>query len=253
MANGQTHGAELWVKDLSSGKVDRVVPGYPMRSNSVEGHNYSISQDSKKVAFIMLDDQSGRSNVWVAPTNRRSSPQHISSTVVEDSPFFLPDGDLVFRATEGGLNFLYRMKADGTGRHKIIPDPILAIFAVSRDGRWVVAVSSNPDEEHPASVKAYAVDGSASTPFSVVECHLNWDVTGKFVYLLFPALSKGSYVLPVTQDVGLPKIPLAGFATKDDLANAKAIPWYVESALSPSVYAYTRESTRRNLYRIPLP
>jgi Tol biopolymer transport system component len=32
MANGQTHGAELWVKDLSSGdlssgKMDRVVPG----------------------------------------------------------------------------------------------------------------------------------------------------------------------------------------------------------------------------------
>jgi serine/threonine protein kinase len=257
MANGQTHGAELWVKDLSSGdlnsgKVDRVVPGYPMQSNSIERLSYSISQDGKEVAFAMMD-QSGRSNLWVAPTNRRSSPRHISSAAVEDTPFFLPDGDLVFRATEGGLNFLYRMKADGTGRHKIIPDPILAIFAVSRDGRWVVAASSNPDEEHPASVKAYAVDGSASTPLSVVECHLNWDVTGKFVYLLFPALSKGSYVLPVMQDSGLPKIPSAGFATKDDLANAKAIPWYVESALNPSVYAYTRENTRRNLYRIPLP
>jgi Tol biopolymer transport system component len=257
MANGQTHGAELWVKDLSSGdlnsgKVDRVVPGYPMQSNSIERLSYSISQDGKEVAFAMMD-QSGRSNLWVAPTNRRSSPRHISSAAVEDTPFFLPDGDLVFRATEGGLNFLYRMKADGTGRHKIIPDPILAIFAVSRDGRWVVAASSNPDEEHPASVKAYAVDGSASTPLSVVESHLNWDVTGKFVYLLFPALSKGSYVLPVIQDVGLPKIPSAGFATKDDLANAKTIPWYVESALNPSVYAYTRETTRRNLYRIPLP
>jgi hypothetical protein len=55
------------------------------------------------------------------------------------------------------------------------------------------------------------------------------------------------------QDTGLPKIPSTGFASKDDLANAKTIPWYVESALNPSIYAYTRENTRRNLYRIQLP
>jgi hypothetical protein len=57
----------------------------------------------------------------------------------------------------------------------------------------------------------------------------------------------------VTQDGGLPKIPSTGFTTKGDLANAKTISWYVESALSPSVYAYTRQNTRRNLYRIQLP
>ena len=34
---------------------------------------------------------------------------------------------------------------------------------------------------------------------------------------------------------------------------AVAIPQVVESAISPSIYAYTRQSTRRNLYRIPLP
>jgi Tol biopolymer transport system component len=256
MANGQTRGAELWVKDLSSGdlnsgKVDRVVPGYPMQSN-VERLSYSISQDGKQVAFATLD-QSGRSSLWVAPTSRRSSPRHISSAAVEDSPLFLPDGDLVFRATEGGSNYLYRMKADGTDRHKVIPDRILTVVEVSRDGRWVVAASANPDnEEHPASVKAFALDGSPSTTFSTLECHLNWDATGKFVYLFFPALSEGSYVFPVIQG-GLPKIPPAGFGTKDDLANAKTIPWRVESSLNPSVYAYTRETTRRNLYRIPLP
>ncbi|MDP9049904.1 MAG: protein kinase, partial [Acidobacteriota bacterium] len=58
MANGETHGAELWVKDLSSGdlssgKVDRVVPGYPMQSGSIEGHSYSLSPDGKSVAFTM--------------------------------------------------------------------------------------------------------------------------------------------------------------------------------------------------------
>jgi serine/threonine protein kinase len=257
MANGQTRGAELWVKnlssgDLNSGKMDRVVPGYPMQSNSIEGHSYSISQDGKKVAFTMID-QSGRSNVWVAPTNRRSSPQHIYSAAVEDSPFFLPDGDLVFRADEGGSNFLYRMKADGTGRRKIIPDRTLGVGAVSQNGRWMVAWFPTPDEEYPASVKAVALDESASVLLCVDECHPNWDITGKFVYFNFPEFFEGSYVLPLMQDGGLPKIPSTGFGKKDDLANAKTIPWHVESALNPSVYAYTRVNTRRNLYRIPLP
>lgn len=252
MANGQTRGAELWVKDLSSGKVDRVVPGYPVQSNSIEGHSYSISQDGKEVAFAMMD-QSGRSNLWVAPTSRRSSPQHIASAAVEDSPFFLPDGDLIFRAMEGGSNFLYRMKADGTGRRKIVPDRSLGVGAVSQDGRWIVAWFPNPDEVHTAAVKALALDWSASATLCVFECHPNWDAAGKFVYIHFPELFDGSYVIPVMQDGGLPKIPSAGFTSKDDFANAKTIPWYVESALSPSVYAYTRVNTRRNLYRIQLP
>jgi serine/threonine protein kinase len=258
MANGQTRGAELWVKDLSSGdlssgKMDRVVPGYPMQSNSVERRgNYSISHDGKEVAFVMTD-QSGRSNLWIAPTNHRSSPRHISSDAVEDTPLFLPDGDLVFRAVEGGSNFIYRMKADGTGRRKINPDPILGISGISQDGRWVVAAAPNPDEEHPAVMKAFAVDGSAAPLLCSAICVVDWDSTGKFVYLNFPDVHDKTFVLPVMPDVGLPKVPSAGIASKDDLANAKAIPWEVESALNPSVYAYTRENTRRNLYRIPLP
>ncbi len=257
MANGQTRGAELWVKDLSSGdlssgKVDRVVPGYPMQNTSVEKHSYSLSQDGKEVAFAMIDPN-GRSNLWIAPTNHRSSPQHISSANVEDSPFFLPDGDVIFRGMEGGSNFLYRMKADGTGRRKINPDRILGIAGVSQDGRWVVAASPNPDEEHPAVMKAFAVDGSASQLLCVTICVINWDSTGRFVYLNFLDSHAETYVLPVLPHVGLPKVPSTGIATKDDLANAKAIPWNIDSALNPAVYAYTRENTRRNLYRIPLP
>ncbi len=258
MANGQTHGAELWVKDvssgdLSSGKMDRVVPGYSMQSNSIEQlNNYSLSQDGKEVAFAMTD-QNGRSNLWIAPTNHRSSPRHISSEAVEDSPLFLPDGDLVFRAVEGGSNYLYRMKADGTARRKISPDRILGISGVSPDGRWVVGASPSPDEEHPVAMRAFAVDGSAPQLLCDVLCVIKWDSSGKFVYLNFPDLHEETYVLPVVPDVGLPRVPLAGIATKDYLANAKTIPWVVDSALDPSIYAYTRENVRRNLYRIPLP
>jgi hypothetical protein len=102
-------------------------------------------------------------------------------------------------------------------------------------------------------------------------CLLSWDVSGKFIYVYFPLLSENTYALPVLQESGLPKVPSAGISRVEDLANAKSavmlprfedlsntrnavtVPQIVVSALSPSVYAYTRQNTRRNLYRIQLP
>ncbi len=247
MANGQSHGYELWVKDLASAKIEALLPGYSPSS-------YSISQDGKQVAFAM-DDASGHSGLWIAPTNRRSSPVRISSNAIEDSPYFLPNGDLVFRAIEGSANFLYRIKADGTERHKVTPERILDAIAVSPDGRWLVAGAPGPDAEHTVAVKAFAMDGSAPVTICLGYCLLTWDGSGKFVYLFFEQFRLGTYPLPVLPDSGLPKVPPAGFARTEDLPDAKIaglIPWYVQSAVSPSVYAYVRQNTRRNLYRVPL-
>jgi len=248
MASGQTQSNELWVDDLATGKMDRLLPGYSMKS-------YSVSRDGKKVAFA-VSDQNGRSSLWVAPTNRASSPVRVTSAAVEDSPYFLPDGDLVFRATEGASNFLYRMKADGSGRRKITTAPVLDIVAVSPDGRWVAAGSLDSDQENSVGAKAFAVDGSRVVPFCAGYCLPSWDTTGKFVYIYSPHLFAGSYAIPVQHDSGLPKLPPDGIASIADLTKATAgvkIPRVVSSGLSASVYAYTHLNVRRNLYRIPLP
>jgi eukaryotic-like serine/threonine-protein kinase len=249
MANGQTRGMELWSKDLSSGRVEKVLPGYAMQE-------YSVSNDGKEVAFSM-SDQSGRSNLWIAPTSRRSAPRQFSSAFVEDQPFFLPDGDLLFRAIEGGSNFVYRMKADGTGRSKISPQRILDFLSVSSDGRWAVAAVPSSDEDHPMATMAIAVDGSATVPLCAGYCSLTWDNTGRYAFLFaFGELFDGSYRIPVAHDTGLPVLPAGGFASAKELSNSKMntmIPWHVESAISPTIYAYTREDSRRNLYRIQLP
>jgi serine/threonine protein kinase/Tol biopolymer transport system component len=248
MTNGQTRGDELWVKDLTGGRVERVLPGY-----SMEG--YSVSRDGKEVAFTM-NDQSGRSGVWVAPTSRRSSPVRISATAIEDSPFFLPDGDLVFRAIEGGANFLYRMKADGTGRRKISQQRVFDVYAVSPDGRWIIASAPGPDQERTAQFTAFAVDGSKTVPFCLVYCPVIWDTTGKFMYVYSSTLSDATFPLPVLPASGLPNLPPAGIERIEDFTNARTaavIPRFVDSAISPSVYAYSIRNTRRNLYRIPLP
>jgi serine/threonine protein kinase len=255
--NGQTSGDALWVKDLNSGREDRILTEYPLQEYSAGREvkqAYSVSRDGKEVAFSMKD-QNGHTNLWVAPTSRRSSPVSISSAAVEDVPFFLPNGDLIFRAIEGGSSFIYRMKTDGTGRRKITSERILDIAAVSPDGRWVVAGSPNSDEDHPASMKAFPVDGGASVPLCADYCVVSWDTAGKYAFVSFLPYGSGSYALPVIHDVGLPKLPPGG-ARREDFINAKAaitIPGTVQSAVSPSVYAYTREATRRNLYRIQLP
>jgi eukaryotic-like serine/threonine-protein kinase len=256
-AVGQTGNDELWIEDLNSGKQERILTQYPMQKYSA-GRDvkqaYSVSSDGKEVVFSMKD-QDGHTNLWIAPTNRRSSPVRISSAAVEDLPFFLPDGDLIFRAIEGGSSFIYRMKSDGTGRRKITPERILDISAVSPDGRWVAAGSPSSDEEHPASVKAFPVDGGASVPLCIDYCHVTWDTAGRYAYFSFIPNGSSSYALPVIHDVGLPKLP-AGGARRQDFINVKTnitLLQSVQSAVSPSVYAYTREATRRNLYRIPLP
>jgi eukaryotic-like serine/threonine-protein kinase len=247
--NGQTPGYELQVKDLISGNTENLLPGYFMES-------YSVSKDGKEVAFA-VNDQGGHSSLWVAPTNRRSSPTRISpATAIEDSPFFLPDGDLVFRAIEGSSNFLYRMKTDGTDRRKISSQRVIDALAVSPDGRWFVASAPSLDEKYTAQVTAFAVDGSTSETLCVNYCELTWDSSGKFVYVSFSLMREGSYALPVLHETGLPKLPPTGIARMEDLKNARmadVIPQVVDSAVSPSIYAYTRQNTRRNLYRIPLP
>jgi eukaryotic-like serine/threonine-protein kinase len=246
-ANGQIRGDELWIEELDSGKEEKVLPDYPILS-------YSVSHDGKEVAFAMKD-QSGHPNLWIASTNRRSSPVHLSSAAIADSPFFLRDGELVFRAIEGGSNFIYRMKTDGTGRRKIASERVIEVTSVSPDGRWVVAGGLGSDQEPGAGVRAYAVDGSARVTFCLVNCELNWDMSGKFAFLNFVESYRGGW-LPIMHDSGLPKIPPRGVFGVEDLPNPKAItaiPSYVQSAVSPSVYAYTRPSTRRNLYRIQLP
>ena len=256
MANGPTADYELWVKNLKGGGVEKLLPGYPMASGSIVqflNQIYAVSRDGKQVAFPMKDE-SGRKSLWIAPTNRRSSPVRIASTAVEDSPLFLPDGDLAFRAAEGGTNYLYRMKSDGSARHKITDERILDVVNASPDGRWIVAATPNPDPEHTVAIKAFAVDGGAVVKLCVDYCVFVWDPTGKFVDA-YSQVHNSSYAIPVEHETGLPTVLPGDVARIEREANAKtiaAIPQAVSSAFSPSLYAYTRQTIRRNLYRIQL-
>jgi Tol biopolymer transport system component len=250
ISNAQTRGNELWVNDLSGGKPERFLPGYSMRG-------YSISHDGKAIAFVKAD-AGDRSSIWLVPTNHHTSPERVSSKSSEDSVYFLPDGDMVFRAIEGGQNFLYRMKADGSGRTKITPSRITDIFSVSADGRWVAACGPGSDPDATFGTFAFAVDGSKIVPLCRGYCNVLWDKPGKFMFVYFSSLSPDPvwHTLPLQPDSGLPRLPPGGISRNGDftaMSGIVAIRKSVASAMSPSIYAYVRKDVHRNLYRIPLP
>jgi eukaryotic-like serine/threonine-protein kinase len=247
MANGQTPGFELWLRKLTTEKTEKLLPGYSMQA-------FSVSRDGKRVAFSVRD-VNGRTSIWIAPTDRHFSSLRISATEIEDSPFFLPDGEVVSRAVESGSNFLYRMKDDGSQRRKISPERILDPVAVSPDGRWFIALAPVSNQDQSVGCKAFPVDGGSAVTLCLGLCSLRFDTSGKFAYLFSALLPEHGYVLSIQKDLGLHKLPSSGVSRIEDLAQSKTaavIPPFVDSVINPGLYAYTRQNTRRNLYRVPL-
>jgi serine/threonine protein kinase len=248
ISNGQSSASELWMRDLSSGKTERIL-------SSISSRSYSLSRDGKQVVYAS-NDPNGNSIIWIAPTNRRSSPLRITPPgASDDSPVFLANGDVVYRSVESGSNFLSRMKSDGSGRTKITSQPVIDVNAVSQDGRWIVSSAPGPDSEHNWDTVMIPADGGDPVTLCRGYCTMIWDTSGKFAYLNYKEVEvkQGVYVLSVLPN-GLPKLPPHGITNKEDLTNANlaSLPHYLESAVNPSLYTYTVQNTRRNLFRVPL-
>ncbi len=253
-AQGRESG--LWVRDLASGATERLASAAAIQPGG-RLQDYATSHDGKTVA-LAVSDEAGVDRIWLAPVDHRSSPRLLVSPTPQDSAWFLPDGDLVVRSIEGSQNFLYRTHPDGTGRQKIREDPILDLLSVSPDGRWaVVSVKNNKDPEYPAVQLLYPLDGGPSIRLCSFYCAAGWDVSGRFFYLTFSAPEgANSYIRPVNPARGIPDLPAKGFVTSTDLKTDKGnivVPQGIDSASGPNYYFYTRNNTRRNIYRIPLP
>jgi hypothetical protein len=127
-----------------------------------------FSADGKRVAFTTVGTD-GKSHMWLASLDRRSSPRQISSSANEFNPVFGPAGDIFFLAQEGRFNFLYRVNADGTGRQKVLYEPMLDTPRVSPDGQWVALKVRYLGKKRPmASLRIHFEAGlqSASPPAS---------------------------------------------------------------------------------------
>jgi Tol biopolymer transport system component len=247
----------LWQTDLADGHRERVIPGI-----TVTG--YAVSADDKQVAFS-APDPNGHSQIWIAPLDHRVAPRQLPGTDLSQ-PHFTPDGYLAFIAAEGKLNYLYRSRPDGSGRRKLIEDPVLEFLGFTPDGQWAVvwaAVSGNDPAVTNANL-AYPLAGGPPMPICS-DCWTVWSPDAKFIY--FAVVSQGKiYRVRLPPGKAFPPLPPDGIQSETEIKTIAGATLFVSSGVDtatehgliaigadPSSYAFVRADTHRNLYRIPIP
>jgi eukaryotic-like serine/threonine-protein kinase len=248
-AGSQFTSGRLVRADLEAGNNEPLLPGFEMSW-------YSPTPDGRRVVFSAKNAQ-GHDRLWVADLNLRSSPQQFATTVDEDHPSVDAAGNIYFRAVEGGLNFLYRMKADGSGREKALATPIFEFDGISPDGRWAVVVQgSSKSQDVPFETILAPLDGGPSLKVCSNFCDSAWGNQGK-VFAVHLRMRKGgkTVLLPVESAGGKPRLPSVGFDPITDSETgkgAKAVDKAIVPGPNAGQYAWLSESAHRNLYRIPL-
>jgi Tol biopolymer transport system component len=241
------------VMDLASGERQRVLPDYLME-------HFSVSRDGQRVVFVSAND-TGHLGVWLATLDGRSPPRRLTGSEGLQA-FFGSGGEIFFAAQEKCGTFLYRVKEDGSGLKKVIPQPIYFLFGVSPDGKHVAAWVNGSTEETANAVFVYPVEGGSPIMVcgtcggrdSEVPQFLSWSPDGTFLYVHIWA--QATYAVPLRAGQMLPAFPPAGIRSAEDAAALPgAKPFPVPAAFpgpAPSVYAYSKISAQRNIYRVPV-
>jgi eukaryotic-like serine/threonine-protein kinase len=249
-ANSSQHerGGELWVLDLGTGQASRVLPGIAVR-------RFSVSPDDKHVAFDTVDANE-QHHLWLSSTEHRFAPRQIRSAGGEFLPQYSRSGRIYYVLSEGGHAYLYRMNGDGTQEEKVTPEPIDHAFGISPDERFVAVYRTLGKEENWREAEAVPLAGGPWIPLCSGFCEADWARDGKVMYFYWNSFTGNArtYVLPIIRGSDLPKLPSSGFRSEKELrAVATQV---VEGAVSPgpdsSRYTFSKITSRRNLYRIPL-
>jgi hypothetical protein len=162
-----------------------------------------------------------------------------------------------FVGGEGFTKFLYRIKEDTSGLEKVTEDPVTLLYDVSPDGKWLAAWAGR-------GVVVYPTEGG--TPVLICSTCANrpppdqpgvvtWSGDGRFLYFHDTQLRR-THAVFLRSGEALPTMPASGIPSPmaaAALPGAQLIPQ--ERAVGgpdPSIYAFVRVTTHRNVYRIPL-
>jgi serine/threonine protein kinase/Tol biopolymer transport system component len=249
LAVGRTP-SELWMTDLGSGRMERIFPGQLVTQ-------YDLSLDDRVVATVAEPD--GKARLWVAWLDGREPPRRLGN-LEGDSPRIGIGGDVFFAQTaKDGRRVLFRTNDAGTTVEQAGSEELgFVVGTVSPENRWVS--SGRPGADH---VAAYPIGGGPTVAvFANATSRLRWSPDGTRVTLSIQtgqasAFGFGrSYVLPADADTLLPRMPLGGFKTEEEIASVPGVELipHADVALSPvaGVYAFSKITVTRNLYRVPL-
>jgi len=234
---------EVWVADLESRRSAPLASGFQVFA-------YDISADGRRVV-LEAEDREGKPRLWLTSFERELPPQRVPN-VEGRQPRFGPNGEIFFRGSDG---FVYRVRPDGTGMQKALQQPILMFLAASPEGKWLIAWARTTDNGS-AAVYAFPLEGGSPV---LIRARIRWQWSpgGRFLSLALPFHEGGTYIVPLPLSQPLPPIPPAGLPSEEEIARLpgarridalRAVP-----SPSPGVYAFSRNTTQRNLYRIPIP
>ena len=252
-ANRRFVSGELWVEELATGRQQRLLPDFLME-------HYNVSSDGTRVVFITADN-AGHSPLWIAPLDGSSPPRRLSSF---DSvrALFASNGEIFFVGGETRTMFLYRIQPDGSGLQKVIAAPAAFIYGISPDSKWVAAwvgtdVAIYPVDGGPRTLMCAHCATAGEENRGVTPSLVSWSRDGKSLFL-HSTRTRSTYVLPLRPGQLLPVVPASGFQLGDavdtSMPGTRRIP--DERAFmgpDPSIYAFPKVVTHRNIYRIAVP
>ena len=247
------NSSELWVADLDSDHTEPLLPGFPVAGSTGPGavwnSGYDISPDGRKVVFYS-PDLHGKLRLWVTPLDRRSPPRQIPG-VEGEQPLFGPSGEIFFRKVEGTSASLYSVREDGTGLRRAAELAVFNLFSAYPDRKWLLLGLPGGEAIVPTE---------GGTPFSIhlrPPRWLRWTGDGKHLFVLNVTGSRIK-VLPLSPGQVLPPsvAPAKDFPSDAELAKLPGVRIIPEGNVVPGptadIYAFTRETVQRNLYRIPV-
>ena len=250
--------SELWVADLGSNRSEPLLPGFRIPVAADFGASlsmgYDISADGRQLVFYSPDSV-GKLRLWLAPLDRRSPPRQVPD-VEGEQPLFGPVGEIFFRKIEKNSAFLYSVREDGTGLRKAAESPVLSLFCFHPSQKWVlIGISTGGESIFPAGGGSPMVTHLGPPP------RLSWTRDGKYLFAAGGTNLRwaNTYVVPLSSGEVLPASILRAksFPAEAELAKwpgTRTIPVAdVVPGPTADVYAFTRETVQRNLYRIPLP
>jgi eukaryotic-like serine/threonine-protein kinase len=252
-ANRRYVSGELWTANLETGQRERLLPDFVLE-------DYSISPDGNRILFVAIADN-GDTRVWLAGVDGRTAPRRLS-TMDAHRAFFGADGDVFFSAAGyGGRRFMYRLRGDGGGLQKAVPDPIGDVYDVSPDGKALAAWPKSAvqvfptDGGSPINVSTICAAAGGENRGTTPPC-VSWSPNGKFLYLN-DRIAGQVYALPIPRGRNIPQLPVDGIASAKQAAalpGARVIhERYAFGGADPSVYAFFRMTTQSNIYRLRVP
>jgi eukaryotic-like serine/threonine-protein kinase len=251
--------SELWVADLDSNDSEPLLSGFPVGVSAEEGAvwnaGYDISPDGRELVFFS-PDRNRKLRLWLTPLDRSSPPRQIPG-VEGEQPLFGPSGEIFFRKVEGSSAHLYSVQEDGSGLRRAAELTVVDVFSASPDREWLL-LGVLPGTQGEAIFPT-----AGGTP---VMTHLRppnwlrWTGDGKHLFVSGGFENRAeTYVLPLSPSQVLPaSLALTkNYLSEGELAKLPAVRIIPRGEVVPGptadIYAFTRETVQRNLYRIPVP